>query len=449
MTSKLQFRLLIAFTCVILVAMGMVLFFLNQATRDKIERYQIESMHALEIGMQDALSRFYFVNQDWEGIQPFIEQWGNQYEQRIILTDIEGTVIADSQNKLSGEYQPEVNGIILTDFMRTQQIGTLYITPKSPSELGLKSFQILLGTIGYYFLWGGLIAVILAFVLSYFLSQRILSPVKALTGAARQLGSGNLSHRVHVKDKSELGELAETFNSMANNLERAEELRKNMVADIAHELRTPLSNIKGYLEATLDGVVEANEDTIRKLDEEATLLTRLVSDLQELSLAEAGELKLKREYGDLGKIIENTIKIMQTNATLKSITLSSLLSEELPPVNIDIHRISQVLRNLIQNAITATPSGGIVTVSTKKGVDAIEISVTDTGEGIATENLEKIFERFYRIDKSRARATGGTGLGLTIARRLVESHGGKIKATSEPGKGSCFSFTIPLDHISS
>jgi len=444
MTGKLQFRLLMAFTLVILVAIGAVLFFTNEATKDEIRRFgeQVDRLRAVR--MEAELARFYRTKRDWLGIQPVIEQWGNLYEQRIVLTDPDGTVIADSEDSLSGEYVPESSGRNLTLPFQTGSIGVLYITPKSSSELSLESLQILFGAIGRYFLWGGLIAVAIALIMTFFLSRRILSPVKALNDAARRLGSGDFTQRVEFKDNSEFGELGNTFNTMADNLEHAEELRKNMVADIAHELRTPLSNIKGYLEATRDGLVKADEDTIRKLDEEATLLSRLVDDLQELSLAEAGELKLLRQPADISDVINQATSMMQTAADEKEVAITTELPEQLPPVDIDAHRISQVLRNLLENALTVTAPGDSITVSAEEQVDCVEISVTDTGEGIPAENLPYIFERFYRVDKSRTRATGGSGLGLTIAKRLVEAHGGGIKAESEPGRGSRFSLTIPF-----
>ncbi len=446
MTGKLQFRLLLAFTFIILIAIGAVLFFVNQATRDAIRRYGERVDAGRAVRMQTELSSYYLFNRDWDGIQPVITQWGNLYDQRIVLTDPDGNIIADSQEKLTGEYRPEIAGRQIASPFRPDPVGTLYIIPKSSSELSLDSLQILFQSIGRFFLWGGLVAIVIAVILSYFFSRRVLSPVRALTQAARQLGSGDFSQRVDVKGNTELDQLGDTFNTMADNLGRAEELRKNMVADIAHELRTPLTNIKGYLEAARDGVIEANEDTVRKLDEEATLLARLVEDLQELSLAEAGELKLKCETGNIDRVIESATQMMQAKASQKGVTLESTLSDNLPEVNIDFHRISQVLRNLIENAVNYTPDGGMVTVSARQLNNLIEISVEDTGDGIPAEDLENIFERFYRVDKSRTRSTGGSGLGLTIARRLVEAHGGKIKADSEPGAGSRFSFTIPVAH---
>jgi signal transduction histidine kinase len=442
--GKLQFRLLASFTLVIFVAMGAVLFLLNQTTKDILENRQAEEMVALSSRMQSALTEYYTINRDWDGIEPYIEQWGNIYELKIILTDTEGSIIVDSDNKLTGTYTPDSGGIPLTTLFRTYQTGILYITPKATSSFSLESIQILFNAIGQYFIVGGIVSIAVAIILSYILSRRVLSPVKELTGAARKLGKGDLSQRVRVNEQSEFGELAETFNSMAANLEKAEELRKNMVADIAHELRTPLTNIKGYLEAVLDGVVQPSESTIRNLDEEATLLARLVSDLQELSLAEAGELKLQMQPADIGQIIGNTCELMQTKAVQKKITLRCEIDNNLPVIPADPQRIGQVLRNLITNALTATPHSGSVSITAGQKDGFIEVSIADSGEGISPENLERIFERFYRVDKSRARATGGTGLGLTIARRLIEAHHGTMRAESEPGKGSRFIFTLPL-----
>jgi signal transduction histidine kinase len=241
-----------------------------------------------------------------------------------------------------------------------------------------------------------------------------------------------------------MGELAQAFNSMAGDLERTERLRQNMIADAAHELRTPLSNIRGYLEAIRDGIKRPDTDTIRSIDEEATLLSRLVDDLQALSLAEAGELKLNRQAEDIIKLIKQAVAARQTQAVAKGVSIPTEVSQKLPSVNVDSHRIGQVLHNLLENAIAHTAKSGSIVVAAQKQDNWVKISVTDTGEGIPAEDLPSVFERFYRVDKSRTRATGGSGLGLTIAKRLVEVHGGKIEAQSELGKGSCFSFTLPV-----
>ena len=442
MIHSLRFRLVVSFTLVILVVIGSVFFFINRATQDEIRRFveQVDQMRAerMEIG----LSGYYLQRGDWEGIQPFVEQWGNLYGQRIILTDANGSVVADSEGNVLGEsYAPDSPGRPLSSPWQIDAIGTLYI---ESSDVGLISLQILFNEIGRFFIWGGLIGVAIALVITFLLSRRVLAPVKALTSAARQLGRGDFSQRVQVKDKGEVGEMANTFNFMASDLEQAEQLQRNMVADIAHELRTPLSNLRGYLEAVRDGVIKPDADTIRSLDEEAALLSRLVDDLQELSLAEAGELKLVCQAENIGELIKQTVGGLQAQAATKGLSVSVDLPDRLPAVNIDSHRISQVLRNLLENALAHTAEGDAITVTAAQQGNWVEVSVVDTGEGIPAEDLPNIFERFYRVDKSRARATGGSGLGLTIAKRLVEAHGGTIQAQSEGGKGSRFSFTVPV-----
>ena len=443
MIHSLRFRLVVSFTLVILVVIGSVFFFINRATQDEIRRFveQVAQMRAERMGI--GLSGYYLQRGDWEGIQPFVEQWGNLYGQRIILTDANDIVVADSEGDVLGEsYAPDSPGRPLSSPWQTDAIGTLYI--ESSSDVGLIALQILFKEIGRFFIWGGLIGVAIALVMTFLLSRRVLAPVKALTSAARQLGRGDFSQRVQVKDKGEVGEMANTFNFMASDLEQAEQLQRNMVADIAHELRTPLSNLRGYLEAVRDGVIKPDADTIRSLDEEAALLSRLVDDLQELSLAEAGELKLVCQAENIGELIKQTVGGLQAQATTKGLSVSVDLPDRLPAVNIDSPRISQVLRNLLENALAHTAEGDAITVTAAQQGNWVEVSVVDTGEGIPAEGLPNIFERFYRVDKSRARTTGGSGLGLTIAKRLVEAHGGTIQAQSEQGKGSRFSFTVPV-----
>jgi signal transduction histidine kinase len=243
--------------------------------------------------------------------------------------------------------------------------------------------------------------------------------------------------------------VTQAFNSMAGDLERAEKLRRNMVADTAHELRTPLSNIRGHIEAFRDGVVEPDEAALRSLDEEVTLLARLVDDLQELALADAGELRLVRQADDISAPIDQAVAAVKTKAAAKGVAVSIQLPDKLPPVYVDAQRINQVLLNLLENAVAHTTKGGSIMVGARQQDSWVEISVTDTGEGIPPEELPNVFERFYRVDKSRARATGGRGLGLTIAKYLVEAHGGQIRVQSEPGKGSLFSFTVPVDESAS
>ncbi len=431
-----------SFALVILVAVGAVYFFIRQTAAGEISRYGERVEHARLNRLEFELYRYYIVRGDWEGIQPYVELWANLYGQRIIVTDSNGMVVADSQRAILGEqYLPDTPGMPLSPPRAESNPGSLYISSQQgdfPTPLGLSL------AIGRFLIWGALLAIAIAFLLTFFLSRRISAPVKALTLSARQLGQGNFSQRVQFKDRGEIGELAQAFNSMASDLERTEQLRRNMVADAAHELRTPLSNIRGYIEAIRDGVKKPDEDTINTLDHEAVILSRLVNDLQELSLAEAGELKLNCQQEDIASLIKQTVASLQAQISAKGISASVALADQLPPVNIDRNRISQVLVNLFGNALEHTAKGGSITLSAEHQGSWVRVSVADNGSGIPAGELLNIFERFYRVDKSRTRATGGSGLGLTIAKRLVEAHGGRIEAQSEVGKGSRFSFTLPM-----
>ena len=440
MIHNLQFRIMLAFSLVILVTIGSVFFFFGQTTKSEINRFEERIQRNLAIKMSVELSRYYRLQGSWEGIQPFIERWGSLSERRIILVDIDGTAVADSQGDILGKpYEPDSPGSIIKLPGEQDSLGILYI-----SEAKSNSLYILYAKIGRFFIWGACVAIGVALLLTFFLSRRITAPIRALTVTARKLGQGDLSQRVHVQDKSEVGELAQAFNSMASDLEKAEQLRRNMVADVAHELRTPLSNVRGYLEALQEGMVKPDTSTIQSLQEEAASLSQLVDDLQELSLAESGKLELVCQAEDVVELINRVIAAMQTQATAKGISISVNLPEELPLVNIDSQKINQVLYNLIDNAVAHTTKGDAITMTARQQGSCIEIGISDTGEGIPSDDLTCIFERFYRVDKSRARTTGGTGLGLTIAKRLVEAHGGKIEVHSESGKGSRFSFTVPI-----
>jgi signal transduction histidine kinase len=468
---SLSFRLIASFAFVIIVIISTVFFFTYRTTRNEINRIEERLQTAQDKRVETDMARYYQFTGTWNGVQSQVVQMGRMYNARIIMTDNNGMVLADSEEKLVGTtytakepgrsvvtipgrfkqsliigQNTEVTDGTPTPMTETYAAAVLYISHSSLTDINRTSLQITYRTIGRFFLWGGLLAIAIALVLTFFLSRRILAPVKALTSAAREFGKGNFSHRVDSMDKSEMGELASSFNTMADNLERNERLRRNMVADIAHELRTPLSNLRGYLEAASDGLVKLDESTIHSLSEETSSLTRLVNDLQELSLADAGELKLVIQPEDVNHLITETVMVLQPKASAKNIQISTDLPAILPEANIDSHRIKQVLYNLLDNAIAHTGADGRITVTARQEGDSLNISVADTGEGIPAEDLPMIFERFYRVDKSRTRTTGGTGLGLTIAKRLVEAHGGKIDVRSRPGQGAIFTFTLPISN---
>lgn len=324
-----------------------------------------------------------------------------------------------------------------------QVIGPAALVPPLDSQ------ELFLGEVARTFLLAVGGALLIALALSLELSRRILRPVQELTGAARKMERGDLGQRVAVRRGDEIGQLAHAFNAMASALQQQEAWRREMISDVAHELRTPLANIRGYLEAMRDEVIAPEPATIRSLHEEALLLGRLVDDLQELSLAEAGQLRLARQPVQVAEVVGRVIQVMAPMAQAHCVAVAAAVPPDLPAVQADPQRVGQVLRNLLNNAVTYTPAGGQVRVTAEvlageAGKDAaVAIHVQDSGPGIAPEHLPRVFDRFYRADASRARASGGAGLGLTIARVLVELHGGRIWVESQPGRGATFSFTLP------
>ncbi len=445
MTHRLWFRLSMTFAVIILVTVGTIYLVVSQRIADEMEYYKTISAQYRSNQILSRLYIFYWNHRSWEGVQSVVEDTAHVSGAHIILVAVNETVIADSQGKLPvGTNYTDLSESPLNLTLGKDILGRVYIISDPAAEIYVAPFLRLSASINRSLLLGGSVAIAIALLLTFVLSRRMTSPIGALAKAAKRLGRGDLSQRVQLGSKGEVAALAQAFNTMAADLEHDEQLRRNLVADVAHELRTPLSNIQGYLEAIRDRVMKPNAATIRSLNEEVALLSRLVNELQDLSLAEAGELKLVYQAEDITKLVKQAVTPLQPQLTAKELSLSLDLPDNLPPVNIDLQQVNQVLHNLLENAVAYTHKGGTINVVAAKQGDWVEVSVSDTGEGIPAEDLPNIFERFYRVDKSRARVTGGSGLGLTIAKRLVEAHGGTIKVQSKLGKGSRFSFTIPV-----
>jgi histidine kinase len=291
-----------------------------------------------------------------------------------------------------------------------------------------------------------LAAGVVAVLVSLLLSRGVVAPVRVLTDASRRISEGHYGERVSASGSDELGQLAHSFNQMAEKLEQVESMRRQLIGDVSHELRTPLTAIKGSMEGLMDGVLPAAPETYRQIHAEADRLARLVDDLQELSRVEAGAYPLDIRPVAVSTLVDATLKQFASHAWAKGIDLHSDLQPDLPPVLADRDRITQVLTNLVGNALQYTPAGGQVTIHSLRLQDEVHISVMDTGIGIPADHLPHLFTRFYRVDKSRSRqAGGGSGIGLTIARHLVEAHGRRIWAESGgEGKGSKFTFTLKV-----
>lgn len=292
-------------------------------------------------------------------------------------------------------------------------------------------------------------AVLAAAGISAFVSYRITRPLKDLSAAAQRIAAGHYNERVPLPALPEpalddLGRLALRFNQMAAALDQTETVRRQLIADVSHELRTPLTTIAGSMEGLIDGVLPPDPATFEQLRQDAARLQRLVEDLQELSRVEAGAVRLQPRPCAPADLLQPILRRFTPAAEARGITLALQLPAALPAVLADPDRITQVLTNLVDNAFKFTPPGGQVTLSAAAGARFTTFSVADTGAGIPADQLEQVFTRFYRVEKSRSRAHGGSGIGLTIARSLVEAHGGEMRAASPgPGQGALFTFTLP------
>lgn len=296
-------------------------------------------------------------------------------------------------------------------------------------------------------IWVGVALLVAGLAASYALACSITTPLRKLSAAAIEIERGNFAQKVPVTTTDEVGSLAVIFNSMAETLDNNSKLRQQFLANIAHELRTPLAVIQGHLEGMIDGIIEPNPKQLTSLHEEAVRLSRLITDLKELSLAEVRQLSLEVKAVDVNQTIEQALYMLKPLADEKNIIIEQSLTLELPPIMADADRICQIFYNLITNAIRYVATGGQVAISTEltklEEQAWVKVIVADNGPGINAVDLPYIFDHFYRGDKSRDRRSGGTGLGLAIVKQLAEIHGGKVQVKSTVGKGSTFYVLLP------
>lgn len=301
----------------------------------------------------------------------------------------------------------------------------------SPTDI----HQMFIASVHQYLLWAAVLALFLAFILSYFLTRRVLRPLSQMAAITRQVATGNYSTRVDVATKDEVGDLGTAFNRMADSLEQIENLRKNMVANVAHDLRTPLTNLRGYIEGLNDGVISPSPETLKMLQEEVLHLVRLVENLQQLAKADAAKAYLNKGSFNLPEAVKQIFELYRPNFQAKDIKVKMSFAQ--PPgtkIFADRDKMLQVFRNLIENALKFTPSNGEVVIATESVAQGIKLVITNTGQEIFPEDLPYIFERFYKADRSRSEERSGAGIGLSIVKELIEAHGGFVGAESEGGK---------------
>ena len=448
MTIPFRFKLIGSFVLVVLAALLAIYLISNYSTAREFRLYVIRGAAQRLQDLKNLLIDYYKEKGSWAEVWDYLARLRvpagePPLQRRLVLLGPEGEILVAPEPRLLGQRLPQqlVREALPID-VGGQKVGLLLAGPVAERLLEPLE-QNFLSSVNRSLLLGGLVALGIALALGLLLLRQLITPLKELTAATEGIAAGDLESRVKVRSKDELGRLGESFNKMADSLKRSEGLRRRMIADVAHELRTPLTVIRGQLEALRDGVFSPTPDKLEELDEEALLLDRLVEDLHELALAEAGELRLERGPTDLGRLITRLAARVQGRLAEQGVELGLALPEGLPKLDLDSDRIEQVLHNLLSNAGRYTPRGGKITVAVEDRPAEVLISVSDTGRGIPPEELPRIFERFYRGEQSRSRRSGGAGLGLAIAKQLVEAHGGRIWAASEVDRGTTVCFTLP------
>ena len=457
---SLTIKLIIAFLVVSLVGTLLLALVMGRTTTSEFGSF-IVAQEQEELAR--VMSDYYRQQGSWEGVTALLQgsqlgmgppvgmgppagaggQGRGQGRNRITLVDASGTAIIAGTGYEVGEQVPasviqrgapiEVDGEVVGTVI--QMRGAPVVTAAGTAFLERINLLLIIAAAG---------ATIVALLLGIFLARTLTRPLRELTAATHAVADGELGRNVTVHSHDELGELATAFNQMSTDLAQAQARRRQMTADIAHDLRTPVSIIQGHAEALRDGVLPATEETFILIHDEALRLNRMVEDLRVLSRAEAGELSLSRRSVSVQPWLQKLVEAHRPRAMQRGIALE-LEVQSTETVAMDADRMVQVLNNLIDNALRHTPHGGTVTVGARRHGAMMHLFVQDTGPGVAPGELPHLFERFYRGDKSRRRHEGGSGLGLAIAQSIVELHGGKIWAESTRGKGSTFTVALQIE----
>ena len=455
---------LLAFAVVILIAVATVALLVGQRAESDFRSYNILYSNRAQV-LAQTFSTYYVEHSSWDGLQEQVGTiaatpgWrggrggttgGNAMSGGMVMwdfrvADADGRVIADSAASPAGKFTtteqqqslPIRDGDTIIGYLlpSKETLGTTQL-----DELSQRYLDQLRGAL----LLGGLVAFVAALLLAGVLTRSIVAPVRRLTQAAQAVAAGELDTHAPVQGHDEIADLAQTFNAMSASLKRAEDARRAQTADIAHELRNPLSVLQGTLEALADGVYEPTPDNIEPALDQVRTLNRLVGDLRILALADAGELHLERQAVDMNALLEHATDAYRESFAEKGMKLIYIPVTQSLTVHADYERLTQVVGNILSNAVRyASVQGGTVRISAQTAQDGVEIAIADNGPGVPDADLPRIFERFWRGDPSRSRATGGSGLGLAIARHIIQAHGGRIRAESTPGGGLTIAFWLP------
>ena len=457
--TSLRLKLILAFLLVSLISAGLSAFFIQRRTRSEFDRFLDDQGRA---ELVTTLRQFYALNGSWKGVENYLFLVRTDENVQMLEPDLPGVqdgsvrpnirrlpyMLVDVQGRiLLGN--PERYGEII-DLkkekgypieIRNRLVGWLIPIRLDGSAANTSPEQVFLEGVNRALLFSGVISLALALLLGGFFARTLTQSLRQVTEGTQRIAQGELGYQVQVNTDDEVGELANAFNQMSFDLEKSSRARQQMTADIAHDLRTPLSVLLGYTEALSDGKLEGTPDVYAIMHMETRHLKLLIDDLRTLSLADAGELPLNRQLSQPVALLQRTAAAMRPQAEAQGVQIHVHTTEVLPAISVDPERMAQVLGNLVANALRYTPENGEIRLSARAEQGKVILDVQDSGEGIASEDLPHIFNRFYRGSESR-HPNGEAGLGLAIAKSLVEAHGGKISVVSKPGMGAKFTIIM-------
>lgn len=445
---SITLKMVLAFLGIALVSIVLIVLLARWNTGTEFSRFVTDRRGA---DLVASLEDYYRTTGSWDGVGTTLGGNINQQapdngpprESFFTLVDKNGQVVLAGPGYHTGKQVPQTElerGLSIE--VDGEKVGTL-VMGRIPFERNPREEEFIQRT-NLMLLYSALSVSIVALLLGIFLSRTLTRPIRELTEATRAVAEGNLGLQVPLRSKDEMGKLAEAFNTMSTDLARSTNARKQMTADIAHELRTPLSLIIGHAEAVHDEVLPPSKENFEIIRDEALRLEHLVNDLRTLSLADAGELSISSQPVSPQKLLNDLQATYQHIASQKNVKIQLDAASDIPMLNIDPGRMTQVLTNILDNALRHTPEGGWINLVAQKVQDGVELSIQDSGPGIESEAANRIFERFYRLDKSRTRDDGGSGLGLAIAKSIVQAHGGQIWAESVPGNGLTVTIKLPV-----
>ncbi|MGB7539271.1 MAG: ATP-binding protein [Anaerolineales bacterium] len=450
--NRLWVRLTLAFGLVSLVGIGTIALLVDWQAGSQVRQYLARQEMLSQSGLLSDLAAFYGINGGWQGVDAFIASYeqgrgsGAGYGRGrppVLLADAEGRILFDERGLRTNETLTTDERNSSLPILRDRIAVGYLVVPATGSGGEDPAAGELLDNLRTVLMVAALVATALSLLAGATLGRFIAAPLRRMAEGARSFSRRQWTRRIPEHGSSETIEVSRALNEMAASLEQAETLRRNLTADIAHELRTPLAVMQGNLRAMLDGVYPLTQAEIAVLFDETRLLSRLVDDLRELSLAESREPQLRCERLDLAGLVESAADSFAAAADAHTVVLERELPGAEIPVSADPDRLRQVLVNLIVNALQHTPEGGRIILRAAYDTKTATVSVTDTGKGISRGDLTRVFDRFYRVESSGSGGSAGTGLGLAVAKAWVEAMGGRIGVESRVGEGSRFWFTVP------